>query len=431
MQISVLGSSFHTTEVSQRERLALDSDGVLRLLGAIRRNAIVPEAVVVSTCNRTEVITAAPDARQESGLLEHLAEVCGGRVAESVFYRYRGPEAVRHVFRVAAALDSQVVGEHEILGQLKEAYRLAVETGTAGFLLHKLMHRAFRVGKRVQSETRLGHGRASLPQVAAAFASSLCGGLAGRTVLLIGAGKSCELAAGAFLRDGARCLIVANRTPARAASLVEALHRRRLDAAAEVRAVGLEEVGGLIGQADVVLSATGAGHNVLTPQNVGQALRESNRQVVLIDLAVPRDIDPALAELPNVRLVNIDDLQGQADGALARRQQAIPAAEAIVRDEAEAFCHWLETLQVAPVIQRLQQRLAELQQAEIDRYCRKHPGADRRRLERFARGMVRRALHGPITFLKKLAAEESPGADLASLDLLRRMFDLEDDAPRS
>jgi glutamyl-tRNA reductase len=431
MQISVLGTSVHTAEVSRRERLALDPRAVLRLLEAIRRETLAAEAVVVSTCNRTEIITVAADSRQERRLLEHLAEVCGGPVQEAMLYRRRGLEAVTHVFRVAAALDSQVVGEHEILGQLKDAYRLAVEAGTAGFLLHKLMHRAFRVGKRVQSETALGQGRASLPQAAAEAAATLCGGLSGRSVLLVGAGKAGELAAGALLRGGVARLTVANRTPARAEALAEKLRRTRPGQAAEIRTTGLDQVASLAGQVDLVVCSTGGGEYLLTRENAGELLHRSGRGVVLIDLAVPRDIEPALAELPNVRLVNLDDLQGQADSAVARRQGAIPAAEAIVREEAEAFWGWLDTLQVAPVIRRLQQRLAELQRSEIDRYCRKHPSADRRKMELFARGMVRKALHGPITFLKKLAAEESPGADLASLDLLRRMFDLQDDEPRA
>lgn len=430
MRISVIGTSFYTAQVARRERLALDADAVLRLLGAIRREAIFPEAVVVSTCNRTEVITAAADTRQEPHLLEHLGELCGGPVEESILYRHRGPAAVMHVFRVAAALDSQVVGEHEILGQLKDAYRLAVEAGTAGFLLHKLMHRAFRVGKRVQNETPLGQGRAGLPQAAASLAGTLCGGLAGRKVLLLGAGKAGELAAAALLRDGATHLTVANRTPARAAVLAEAL-RRRGGPAVQVRTIGLEEVPSVVGEADVVLSSTGAGRRVLTRENVGAVLRHSGRAVALIDLGVPRDIDPALGELPHVRLVNLDDLQGQADAALGRRKVAIPAAQAIVRDEAEAFCRWLDSLQAAPIIKRLRDWLSNLQRAEIDRLCREHPSLDRRRLDRFARGLVRKVLHGPITYLKRLATEPSAGADLASLDLLRRMFDLQDDKPRS
>ncbi|MCJ7543305.1 MAG: glutamyl-tRNA reductase [Phycisphaerae bacterium] len=429
MEISVIGASFHTARVARRERLALDRDSVLRLLGAIRREAIFPEAVVVSTCNRTEVVTVAADAGREGHLLEHLGELCGGPVEEPILYRHRGLRAVTHVFRVAAALDSQVVGEHEILGQLKDAYRLAVEAGTAGFLLHKLMHRAFRVGKRVQSETGLGQGRAGLPHVAATLAGTLCGGLAGRKVLLLGAGKAGELAAAALLRDGATHLIVANRTPARAAALAEAM-RKACGAAVEVRAIGLEDVPSVIGQADVVLSSTGAGQYVLTRQNVAGALRHRRRAVVLVDLGVPRDIDPALGELANVRLVNLDDLQGRADAALGRRKGAIPAAETIVRDEAEAFCRWLDSLQAAPLIKHLRGWLSDLQRTEIDRLCREHPSLDRRRLDRYTRGVVRKVLHGPITYLKRLATEPSAGADLASLDLLRRMFDLEDDKAR-
>jgi len=368
MQISILGANFRTADVSRRERLALDADQTRRLLAAIRRQDTFPEAVVLSTCNRTEVYYAAPDADGEERFVEQWAALKGAAVPEdlpagrqgSFFYRHRGPAAVEHLFRVAAALDSQVVGEHEILGQLKDAYRLAVEAGTAGFLLHKLMHRAFRVGKRVQTETALGQGNASIPQVAARLAESIYGDLAGLTVMLVGAGKAAELAAAALLRSGADRLIVANRTLARAAKLAEqlaagqkncSLRRHASDGpGVQVCAIGLEDVPARIGQADLVVSSTAAGEAVLTAENVGKVFQrhrrtgQAGRKILLIDLAVPRDIDPRLAELPGVRLVNIDDLQDRAAENVARRRLAVPAAEAIVREEAAGFLRWLDSL---------------------------------------------------------------------------------------
>jgi glutamyl-tRNA reductase len=445
MQIAVLGASFHTAEVDRRERLALDAEQTLRVLAAIRHEAIFQEAVVLSTCNRTEVCYVAPDAGQEGHFLEHLAEVTGAAAAdESIFYRHCGPAAVTHVFRVAAALDSQVVGEHEILGQLKDAYRLAVEAHTAGFLLHKLMHRAFRVGKRVQSETNLGRGNASIPQVAVALAESLHGSLDGLTVMLVGAGKAAELAAAALLRNGATRLIVANRTPARAAELAKRLTRNQEtcslrkavseNSQVQVRAVGLEDIPSHIGQVELVISSTAAGQAVLTMENVGKILRRGGgghgqglaKKVLMIDLAVPRNIDPHLAELAGVQVVNIDDLRDRTNGTIARRRLEIPVAETIVAEEAQRFSRWLDSLQAAPIIKRLQEQIAALRQAQIDRYCGKHPSTDRRELETFARSLTRQALHNPLTFLKKLSAERPLSADLSSLDLVRRMFDLED-----
>jgi len=374
MQISILGANFRTADVSRRERLALDADQTRRLLAAIRQQDTFPEAVVLSTCNRTEVYYAAPDADGEERFVEQWAAMKGAAATEdllagrqdSIFYRHRGPAAVEHLFRVAAALDSQVVGEHEILGQLKDAYRLAVQAGTAGFLLHKLMHRAFRVGKRVQTETALGQGNASIPQLAARLAESIYGDLAGLTVMLVGAGKAAELAAAALLRSGADRLIVANRTLARAAKLAEQLAAGQKNCSlrkhasdgpgVQARAIGLEDVPAHIGQADLVVSSTAAGEAVLTAENVGKVFQrhrrtgQAGRKILLIDLAVPRDIDPRLAELPGVRLVNIDDLKDRAAENVARRRLAVPAAEAIVREEAAGFLRWLEAMRTAATL---------------------------------------------------------------------------------
>ncbi len=372
-------------------------------------------------------------------MLEHLAEVRGAAMAEaSLFIATAGRRPSRTCSAWRRPWISQVVGEHEILGQLKDAYRLAVEAHTAGFLLHKLMHRAFRVGKRVQSETNLGRGNAGMPQVAVELAESLHESLAGLTVMLVGAGKVAELAAAALLRNGANRLIVANRTHARAAELAQRLSRGqetcslRQDASdastTQVRAIGLEDIPSLIGQADLVLSSTASGQAVLTMENVGDILRRGGRmrKVLLIDLAVPRDIDPHLSELAGVRVVNLDDLRDQTNQNLARRCLEIPAAETIVAEEAQHFCRWLDSLQTAPIVHRLQEQLAALRQTEIDRYCRKHPSADRRQLETFARSLTRKALHSPLTFLRNLSTEQPLSADLSSLDLIRRMFDLFD-----
>jgi glutamyl-tRNA reductase len=390
MQISILGANFRTADVSRRERLALDADQTRRLLAAILQRDIFSEAVVLSTCNRTEVCYAAPDADGEGHFVEQWAALKGEAAPEdlpagrqgSIFYRHRGPAAVTHLFRVAAALDSQVVGEHEILGQLKDAYRLAVEAGTAGFLLHKLMHRAFRVGKRVQTETALGQGNASIPQVAARLAESIHGDLSGLTVMLVGAGKAAELAAAALLRSGATRLIVANRTLARAAKLAEqlaagqkdcSLHKHASDGpVVQARAIGIQDIPAHIGQADLVVSSTAAGEAVLTAESVGEVLRQKRtgrgqpgpgQKILLIDLAVPRDIDPRLAELPGVRLVNIDDLKDRATENVARRRLAVPAAEAIVQEEAAGFSRWLETLRAVPAPQRRGKRVVSVPRA--------------------------------------------------------------------
>jgi len=457
MEISLIGMSFRTAEVSRRELLALDGEQTLRLLKAVRAERIFPEAVIVSTCNRTECYCVGEASlAQRRHLLEHLAEIkgCPAAANPSQLRRRRGEQAVRHLFRVAAALDSQVVGEHEILGQLKEAYRLAVEAGTAKFVMHRLMHTAFRTGKRVQSETNLGQGTASIPQVAVELAKRNLPSLDGITVMLIGAGRTAELAAQALLRNGAKTLIVANRTLSRAASLAESLLAGRLDKLARatrspaaspgrhgracslrqragaagigVRAVSLRQVPALLAQVDLVISSTSSPQPVLTGANVASALRRRSRAVLMIDLAVPRDIDPHLAELPNVRLWNLDDLRSRAAEGLAARRLEVPAAEAIVEQETREFCRWLEALRVAPIIKLLHRRVGALQQAEVQRHSGKFAPADRQQLELFARSLCKKVLHGPLTYLKDLAAGESGATGLASLETVRRMFGLGD-----
>ncbi|MFA6135424.1 MAG: glutamyl-tRNA reductase [Phycisphaerae bacterium] len=474
VEIAVLGASFRTAGVHQREQLALDETQAFELLETVRNEDIFEEALILSTCNRTEIYYVAHPGRDEvAHLLEHLAAVKGlaQPIDRSLFYQHHGLDAVAHLFRVAGALDSQIVGEHEILGQLKDAYRIALQSRTARFLMHKLMHRAFGVGKRVQTETNLGQGTASVPAAAVELARAEYGDLSGKTVMLVGAGKTAELAAQALLRAGATQLIVANRTVAHAHELAAKLPEfsnqklgmakfdcsqcphfekatcpavrgdehacplRRVPSrqpTVTARGIGIEEVPAVIGQVDLLISSTGSKEAVLTLSGVGEPLRRAARRILIIDIAVPRDVEAEIGLLPNVRLFNLDDLDRQVAANIQKRQAEIPGAQAIADDEARQFEKWLDTLAVVPTIKLLQERAKQLQQHEIDRHAGKFRPEDRPLLEHLAHGLCHKLLHNPLTFLTRLSGSQPTSGDLAAVDLIRQMFKLddEDDRPR-
>ena len=444
--LAVIGVNHRTAPVEVRERLALPEDLVGRLLRLLRSDAAVEEAMVLATCNRTELYTVAR--KDHDGLGPFLDRVA--RLKESppvtdtsIFYRKEGLEAVRHLLRVAASLDSQIVGEHQILGQVKDAYRQAVEAQTTGFLLNKLLHRAFRVGKRVQTETDLGRGSAGIAQAAVELAGHLFEHLAGKTVLLVGAGRNAECAARALLRAGAMHLIVANRTVERAQQLAAALLRtpdKKETACRQAgekpvkgdggptttEAVGLEDLEGVLGRSDLVITSTGSAEAVLTYEGLADGLRRRERPLFIVDIAMPRDVDARLGTLPNVYLYNLDDLDRLVERNLERRRREIPRAEAIVESEVEAFGRWLAALGSAPTIRLLQEYLDSLREAQIERYGRKFAAADREPLERFAESLCNRILHKPLKFLKRLAEDGPTGEQLKTAELVRRMFGLKE-----
>jgi len=457
-ELSVIGVSHRTAPVEVREALALSPGQAARVLAEMRAEDAFDEALLVSTCNRTEVYfvaRAADDPR--AYLLDHVARAKGARpaVEADAFYRRDDTDAVRHLFGVAASLDSQIVGEHEILGQIKDAYRLAVEARTTSALLNKLLHWAFRVGKRVRTETDLGAGSASVAAAAVDLARHIFSSLTGKTVLLVGAGQTAETAARALLEAGADRLIVANRTLYRAQQLAhdlthEAMDRPAPDRAAPDRAstdraapgraaparersgrepsadaVGLDAIGETIAQADLVITATDAEKCVLTWPNLSDILRARRSALLIIDIAVPRDVDERLGDLDNVYLSNIDDLDRLLERNLQRRRLEIPKAEAIVEYEVNEFGRWLASRQAVPTIRLLKKRIQTIQEKQIERYGKQFSDADRAQLEQFAQSVGKQILHSPLALLKELSTDGTPSERLAAVDLLRRLFDLD------
>ncbi|MHC4787715.1 MAG: glutamyl-tRNA reductase [Planctomycetota bacterium] len=469
MEITVIGINHRTAPVHVRERFSLPGELGERLLRVIRAEKVFAEAVVLDTCNRTEIYGVSGSKDDPlAHLIEHVAQLKGAAPVSdtSVFYRHDGMDAVEHLFRVAASLDSQIVGEHEILGQVKDAYRRALESRTADFIINKLFHSAFRAGKRVHTETDIGRGSASVAQAAVELARHVFSSLEGRAVLLVGAGQTAEQAAEALIREGADTLVVANRTLANAQRLAGELCGRQEPQQAEpvaacrrdegrdgrtcpalrrlapqcalegaapeppapslrASAIGLDAIADAIGEVDLVICSTGSERPVLTCDALAARLGSVGHPLLIVDIAVPRDVEPGLAELPDVFLYNIDDLDRLVEQNLSRRRQELPRAEAIVRHEVEQFRKWADSQQVVPTIKGLQQQLAKLRKAELDRYGKQLSDADRREVAKFARSLCNKIFHNPITFLHSLAADDSPTEVMEAVDLLRRMFDLD------
>ena len=461
-KLSVIGLNHQTAPVAVREAFTLGPDLSRRLLKRIHGEDAFEEVLVLDTCNRTEVYFVAADASNPLAyLVDHIGRLKGTAPSAdpALFYRHDGLAAVEHLFRVAASLDSQIVGEHQILGQVKAAYRLAVEAHSVRFLLNKLLHWAFRVGKRVQTETDLGRGSAGIAQAAVELARRHLGRLEGKSVLLIGAGRNAELAARILRRAGAGRLVVANRTVERARRLAEdlmrppkgkeippdetndatcpALLRQATPQAAasedaagageplRPEAAGLEAIPRLIGSMDLVLASTASPQIVLDYETLAEPIAASSRPLVLLDIAMPRDADPRLGRLPNVRLFNLDDMERLVEENLDRRRAEIPRAETIVAEEVRAFDHWAGSLQVAPTIRLLQKRLEQIRNDLVGQHGSRFSDADRSQLEHFTQSLCGRLLHDPLTFLRGLSEEAPLSETLATVEILRRMFDLD------
>ena len=431
MNLLVVGVSHRTAPVALLERLAVAPGDVPATLSSLLGRSYVGEAAVLSTCNRVEVYAAVSAFH---GGLTDIAGVLGDRagctpteLAPYLYVHYE-VEAVRHAYRVAAGLDSMVVGEAQILGQLRDAYGAAAEGDAAGSLLHELMQQALRVGKRAHTET--GIDRAGQSVVTAALDAArehLAGGteLTGRPALVVGAGAMGSLALATLQRADAGPLWIANRGADRAA---------RLASAYAATAVPYEDIGAALSTVDLVVCATAARETVLTQAIVAAALRRraegpaAGRPLVVLDLAVPRDVEPEVAQLPGVELVDIERLSTLKLAGVGSEDMA--AAERIVADEVDGFVTWLRGADVAPTVAALRARADEVVAAELQRLAQRRPDlTDEQRAEvsRAVHRVVQRLLHSPTVRVRELAAR--PDGDRAAA-LLRELFDLEVLRPR-
>jgi glutamyl-tRNA reductase len=415
MSIAVLGVNHRTAPLDVRERFAHAPHEVPAALERVLR-AGAGGGVLLSTCNRTEFYVAQPHGAVAEAVWGLLSErLGGGRAAQEYGYAERDRDAVRHLYRVSAGLDSMILGESQIQGQVREAWQ--VSRAQAGPVLHRLFQTALLVGARVRGETAIGAGTASAPSAAVALAEKIFGPLAGCTALILGAGDVAELAAGCLAGEGVQITMVANRTYDRARAIAE-----RLGA----RAMTLDEAWDHFGTADIVLCSTAAPHAVVTWARVAPAIqRRGSRPLCLLDLAVPRDVEPAVAQLENVFLYDIDDLQAVAAHAAVERRREIPAAERIVSEEVNRFWSWYDELGVVPVIRALRDQLEGVRQSELERALRRlsHLSPeDRALVEQFSQALVNKLLHQPTVVLKR-AAQVGRGYGL--LEAVKKLFSLE------
>jgi len=425
VNILLLGMNHRTASLELRERYAVED--VQPLLTKLVADGDIEEAVLLSTCNRIEVVatTRRPDAariRLRSFITRDLAEATqapGDEAVEEALYEYRDASAVRQVFRVACSVDSQVVGEPQILGQVKEAYRAAVECGACGAILSRLYQRAFSTAKRVRGETEIAERPISVAHVAVDLAEQIFESLRDKSALLIGAGEMIELSLGILRRHGLTAIRIANRTRARAEKLAS-----RFDASAH----GLSELPELLPRSDVVLTCIAETTPILTAESVSQVLRaRRGRPIFVIDIGVPRNVDPAVNDLDNVYLYDLDDMSGLADANAEERRREVARAEEIVAQEQQRFEGWLAALGAVPTIRLLRERAEAVRVGEVDR-MRPRLRLDESQqaaVEALTRSIVNKLLHVPLSRLRK---EVDPEEALVYLEAARALFGLGSDA---
>lgn len=420
-ELLALGVSHKTAPLELRERLALTEGKATGLLGELRASEPVGEAAAVSTCNRTELYLVVSDpVAAESLALGTLAGEAGIRPTELVesLYSYRGIEAAHHLFSVAAGLESMILGEAEIQGQVKRAYELALVEGATGPILNRLFRGALAAGKRVRTETRIGEGGTSVPSAAVELAQrSLSGGLDSRRVLLIGAGETAELTAKALAAKGVEAVFVANRRYDRAIGLADRFGGI---------AVRFDELPAQLEQADIVVSSTNSPHHMIEREELElMMVARGGRALLLIDLAVPRDIDPACAEVEGVSIHDVDAVQTVAERNAVGREAEARRAERLIASELNRFERWLESLEVLPTVAALRVRADEI----VARVLEENAGRwndlgaeDGERLEAMARAIASRILYEPTLRLKRSAEDEYGYLQIAAV---RGLFGLD------
>jgi glutamyl-tRNA reductase len=418
MKLLLTGLSHKTAPVDLRERFAIPEAALARTLQDLQKLGAA-EAVVLSTCNRVEFALSSPD-DVEPGLIfdRYLSDWQGNSASfNGHIYRLESREAIQHLFRVAASLDSMVVGEPQILGQLKAAYAAAKTEGTVGGLLDMVMTRAFNVAKRVRSETGIGHMAVSVSYAAVELARSIFGSLKGRTILIVGSGKMGELAAKHLRRSGATKILVTNRTWERAEEMA-----RLFDG----RAIEYTQFHSILHEVDIVITSSGAPHFIITKDDMQRVIaKRKYRQMFLIDIAVPRNVEPAVNEIEGVFLKDVDDLEGVVDSNLQERGKQAEQAEAIVRHEVEQMIARLRIVEITPTIVSLQEQLEEIRAAEVVRTLRRMPGLtaeQREQIELMTKSLINKIAHGPISELRRNAGQPEGGQ---VIEAIRRVFHLQ------
>ncbi len=421
MKLLVTGVSHKTAPVEIRERLAFREDALANALADLKSREGVSEAVILSTCNRVEITVTTEDRCEPEAIvnafLTDQKAVSPEKIARHL-YRYEGREAIHHLFRVAASLDSMVVGEPQILGQLKGAYAAAKDCGSLCGWLDSLLARAFSVAKRVRSETGIGQMAVSVSYAAVELARKIFGSLSGRTIMIVGAGKMSELAARHLRRSGASHVFVTNRT-----------HERAVEMAKLFQGTPVEYTRflSMLPEVDIVITSSGAPHYILHKEEMQRVITaRRNKPMFVIDIAVPRNVEPSVNEIDNIFLYDIDDLQEVVNANLRERMKEADHAEALVKEEVERMMARLKVAEVTPTIVGLQEQLELIRAAELDKARRRYgpftPEMEQA-MEALTRGIINKIAHGPISELRNHAAQPDGHHVVAAI---RKAFHLQD-----
>jgi len=417
-ELVIVGVSHKTAPVEVREKLAVANGDAKQLLPVLLDPPEITEAVVLSTCNRVEVVACCRESEHGARLLRERLFTAGGLDA-SLFadtaFELRGREAVRHVFRVASSLDSMVVGEPQILGQMKQQFGVCSEVDAVGPVLTRVFHKSFSVAKRVRSETGIASRAVSVASVAADLAAKIFESLADRTVLLLGAGEIGEAAATHFVEAGASSVMVANRTFEKAVDLARGF---------DGTPIPLDRLSMYLPLADMVVGSAGGGQ-LIDAVAVRSAIRErKHRPMFFIDLAVPRNFDKAINDIDGAYLYGIDDLTAVAEENLGERKREAVRGEAIVEREVDKFWQWFEKLDVAPTVTELREYAESIRADEVERTLAKLSGldeGDRERIEQMTRAIINKLLHHPTVALKQ---KRPPEEEVALISYVRELFGL-------
>jgi glutamyl-tRNA reductase len=421
MKLLLTGVSHKTAPVEVRECLAFPEASLATALKDLRGRAGVTEAVILSTCNRVEITITTEDGVDPQTTVDSFLAECKPVSPENIaphLYRYEGREAIHHLFRVASSLDSMVVGEPQILGQLKAAYSAAKDAGAVCGWMDGLLTRAFSVAKRVRSETGIGQMAVSVSYAAVELARKIFGSLSGRTVMIVGAGKMSELAARHLRRSGATHVFVTNRTYERAVEMAQLFQGTPVEYSRFLST--LPEV-------DILIASSGATEYILSKQEVQRVIASRrNKPVFLIDIAVPRNIDPAINDLDNVFLYDIDDLQEVVNANLRERMKEADRAEELVSEEVERMMQRLKVVEITPTIVGLQEQLETIRAAEVEKVKRRYgPFTEQQEeaLEAATRAIINKVAHGPISELRVQAAKPDGAHAVA---VIKKVFHLQD-----
>jgi glutamyl-tRNA reductase len=422
MGLILVGLNHRTAPLPVRERVVYTPSEALDTLRELKQRDNVPQALLLSTCNRTELYAIVADAVR--AVPEVKEKLFYGRIAddngrEDLLYVHANDEAVRHLFRVACGLDSMVLGENEILGQVKAAYEISRSADTVGTVFHRLANRAFRVGKRARTETRIGRGAVSVAYAAVELAEKVFEDLGGRGALLLGAGQNGALCAEHLLAHKVDPLLIANRTPAKAEALAQRLGGETIPFGA---------LGQALAQVDVVVSTTGSQEPIVSREMVRDVMRvRGQRPLVLIDIAVPRDIAPGAGRLRHVFRFDMQALESIVEQNVALRRGEVSSVEQLVASEVKNFMRWWKTLGTGPVIRDIHQQFESIRDSEVSKHAKRFLSEDRERLQAFTRHLVRRLLMSLTKEIKQYQPDDP--LQMERLAALREVFRLDEDGP--